>query len=110
MKKLKTFDSIYFRGKSHFEDDGAQNWLVFQPIKRYFKTASAYDSNILSWKSKGLSNESIKPLATSNKILNLSLDYVGNKIRVKFGVDYLKQDKITFNHGKIVNIYLVYKI
>ena len=29
LKKLKTFDSIYFRGKSHFEDDGAHNWLVF---------------------------------------------------------------------------------
>ena len=24
-KKLETFDSIYFRGKSHFEDDGTQN-------------------------------------------------------------------------------------
>ena len=35
-KKLKTFDSIYFRGKSHFED-GTQNYLVFQSIKRYFK-------------------------------------------------------------------------
>ena len=37
LKKLKTFDSIYFRGKSHFEDDGAQNWLVFQPIKGILK-------------------------------------------------------------------------
>ena len=31
LKKLKTFDSIYFRGKSHFEEDGTQNLLVFQP-------------------------------------------------------------------------------
>ena len=31
-KKLKTFDSSYFRGKSHFEEDGTQNYLVFQPI------------------------------------------------------------------------------
>ena len=38
LKKLKTFDSSYFRGKSHFEDDGAQNWLVFQAVSRYFKT------------------------------------------------------------------------
>ena len=37
LKKLKTFDSIYFRGKSHFEEDGMQYYLVFQPIKRYFK-------------------------------------------------------------------------
>ena len=68
MKKLKTFDSIYFCGKSHLEDDVAQNWLVFQPIQRYFKTASANDSNILAWKSKGLPNENIKAPTTSNKI------------------------------------------
>ena len=29
LKKLKTFDSSYFIGKSHFEEDGAQNYLVF---------------------------------------------------------------------------------
>ena len=34
-KKLKMFDSIYFRGKSHFGEDGTQNYLVFQPIQRY---------------------------------------------------------------------------
>ena len=28
-KKLKPFDLIYFRGKSHFEEDGTQNYLVF---------------------------------------------------------------------------------
>ena len=35
--KLQAFDSSYFRGKSHFEDDGIQNYLVFQPMYRYFK-------------------------------------------------------------------------
>ena len=40
LKKLKTFGSSYFRGKSHFKDHGTQNWLVFQPIHRYFKTPS----------------------------------------------------------------------
>ena len=29
LKKLKIFGSIYFRGKSNFEDDGTKNWLVF---------------------------------------------------------------------------------
>ena len=52
LKKLERIDSIYFRGKGHFEDDGAQNWLVLQPIDRYFKTVSSSNSNILSWKSK----------------------------------------------------------
>ena len=27
----------YFIGKSRFEEDGAQNYLVFQSIRRYFK-------------------------------------------------------------------------
>ena len=110
LKKLKTFELIYFRGKSHFGDDGAQNYLVPRTVCRYFKTVSANDSAIVSWKSKGLSDESIKPPITSNKILNPSLDYVGNKIRIKFNEDYLKQEKITFNRGKIVNIYIVYEI
>ena len=46
LKKLETFDSIYFCGKSHFEDDGTQNYLVFQTAYRYFKTVSINDSNI----------------------------------------------------------------
>ena len=43
-------------------------------------------------------------------MLNPSLDYIGTKTRVKFNENYLKQKKITFNHGKIVNIYIVYEI
>ena len=78
-------------------------------IQKYFKTVSATDSDILQWKSKGLSYESIKPPTTSNKLLNPSLDFVGTKSRVKFSGDCLKQEKITFNHGKI-NIYIFYKI
>ena len=60
--KLKTFDSSYFIGKSHFEEDGVQNYLVFQPIIKYFKVNTMTNTGyILSWKSKGLSAESIKP-------------------------------------------------
>ena len=57
-----------------------------------------------------LSDESIKPSTTPNKILNPSLDYVSTKARVRFSGDCLKQEKITFNHGKTVNIYIVYEI
>ena len=32
LEKLKTFYSIYFRGKSHFEEDGTQNYLEFEPM------------------------------------------------------------------------------
>ena len=29
LKKLKTFDSIYYCGKRYFEDRGTHNYLVF---------------------------------------------------------------------------------
>ena len=67
MKKLKTLDSSYFIGKSHFEEEGAKNYLVFQPMNKYFKViASDY---IFSWKSKGLSSETITPSTTSDNSL-----------------------------------------
>ena len=34
--KLRAFDSKNFHGKSHFEDDGTQNYLVFQIIHWYW--------------------------------------------------------------------------
>ena len=59
---------IFFRGKSHFEEDGTQNYLVFQPIQRYFKIiAGVGNGNYISyWKSKGLSDERINSIATSD--------------------------------------------
>ena len=41
--KLKIFDSSYFIGKSHFGEDGTQNYLVFQPMHRYFKMITNTD-------------------------------------------------------------------
>ena len=57
---MEIFDSTYFCRKSHFEYDGTKNYLVFDTVNEYFKIVSANDSNILSWKSKGLPDESIK--------------------------------------------------
>ena len=51
LKKLKTLDSSYFIGKSHFEEDRTQNYLVFQPINRYFKVIANTDY-VSSWNSK----------------------------------------------------------
>ena len=34
--KLKTFHLSYFIGKSHFEEDGTKNYLVLQPLNKYF--------------------------------------------------------------------------
>ena len=109
--KLKTFDSCYFIGKSHFEEDGVQHYLVFQPLNKYFKViTNANTKYILSWQSKGLSDGGIKPPATSDYKLNPKVNYYGTKTRLEFRGSCLKQDNTTFNHGKIVNIYIVYEI
>ena len=57
-----------------------------------------------------MSNESIKPPSAPNNFLTPSLNYLGTKTRVKFSGSFLKQDKVTYNHGNIVNIYIVYEI
>ena len=38
-KKIQKLGLSYFRGKNYFAgDDGIQNYLVFQPMSKYFKT------------------------------------------------------------------------
>ena len=110
LNKLKPFDSSYYSGKSYFEEDGTPNYLIFEPLKKYFKVGFNNLYYVLSWTSKGLSNESIKPPTTSDNSLTPILNYYGTKTKVSFDMSCLKQDKVTFNHGKIVNIYIVYGI
>ena len=54
LKKLEKFNAAYFRGNSHFEEDGTHNYLVFQPMYRYFKRIAGVCSGnyIYFWKSK----------------------------------------------------------
>ena len=51
----------------------------------------------------------MKPSTTSDNSLTPALNYYGSKTRVKFTGSCLKQSKISYNHGKIVNIYIVYE-
>ena len=106
LKKLKMLDLSYFIGKSHFDEEGAQNYLVFQPINNYFKLIGNTLS-IQSWQSKGLSAETINPSTTS---LSPLIDYVGHKIRLKFSRSCLRKPKLQYTHGKGVNIYIVYEL
>ena len=111
LNKLNTFDSGYFIGKSHFEEDAIQSYLVVQPLNKYFKVITSTNTKyILSQQPKGLSDKSIKPPATSDYELNPKVNYYGTETRLEFRGSCLKQDKSTFNHGKIVNIYIVYEI
>ena len=52
---------------------------------------------ISSWKSKGLSDETIKPPATSDNSLTPLIDYIGNKIKIKFTGSCFKQPKLFMN-------------
>ena len=88
-----------------FEEDGVQNYLVSQLMSKHFKVANNRNC-VPEWKSKGISDESIKPPATTDKFLNPLLVY-DNRFKLKFNGSCLRQDKITYDHEKIVNIYIV---
>ena len=81
-------------------------------MQRCFKVIAGVGngSYIYYWQSKGLSDERINSIKTPNYSITPSLDYYGTKTRVEFNGSCLKQDSVTFNHGKVVNIYIVYEI
>ena len=70
LKKVNTFDAAYYRGKKYFEEDGTQNYLVFQGLYKYFddvdvsKTLIKFYAN--SWTSKAVSNEKLVLLLNLN--------------------------------------------
>ena len=75
--KLKIIQHYFFGvGNILFNsEDGSQSYLIFQPLYRYFKTAT---------------NTNYTP----------KLSYVDYRIRVKFTGSCLKQSKITYTHKK----------
>ena len=58
-------------GVKYLIEDGSQIYLIFQPlIIKYFKASRMTVSiMVMVWKFKDMSNESIKPPATSDNIL-----------------------------------------
>ena len=93
---LKAFYLGCFIGKSHFDEDGAQHYLVFQPIFRCFTLNS---NSITKWKSKGLSNT-----------LTPSVNYYSDKTRLRFTGSLSQPKTVTCSHKKVVNLYVHYEI
>ena len=95
----------YFDGRS-----SKQNYLVFLPMGKYFELNSVVGviDRVLSWQSKGISNESIKSPSTSN--LKPRLSYNDTKIKVQVTGSCSKQPRFTFTHKRVVNIYIVYEL
>ena len=110
---LNDNDLSYYRGKQHFDEgSGKQNYLVFLPINKYFRLNSVPSraDYVLSWKSKELSNENIRPPRTSDNSLNPELNYYDTETMVKFTKSCLKQSIHILTHKHIVNIYIVYEL
>ena len=76
---------------------------------RYFKRiAGVCNCNyIYYWQSKGLSDERINYIKTLNYSITPKLSYYGTKTRAELFGSCLKQDKVTFNHERVVKTYIV---
>ena len=79
---------------------------------RYFKRIAGVGTgdHIYYWQSKGLSGERVNCIKTLDYGITPNLNYYVTKTRVKFNGRCLKHDKTTFNHEKVVNIYIAYKL
>ena len=113
VRQLQAYDLSYLKGKQYFDEgSGKQNYLVFLQLRKYFKLNSAAGvvDHVLSWQSKGISNESFKSPVISDNTINPRLNYYGTKTRVQFTGSCLKQSDNIFIHEKVVNIYIGYEL
>ena len=94
-------------GKSHFDEDGTQNYLVFQSTFEYFTLNSSW---MTKWKSEGSSNKRLEVVSTSSNTLNPLINYYGDKVRLRYTGSILKQKTVIHSHKKVVNLYVVYEI
>ena len=81
-------------------------------MDRYFEQIAGVSRGnyVYYWKSKGLSDERINSIKTSNHIITANLSYSGTRTRVEFNGSCFKQNKVIFNHKRVANIYIVYEI
>ena len=86
LKKLQNCNAAYFMVKSHFEADGTQNYLVFQPMYRYFKRIAGVGSGnyIYFCKSEGFSDERLDSITAFKHKITPELSFYGTKTRVEF--------------------------
>ena len=73
---------------------------------KYFERVG---DEISSWESKELFSEKISSVATSDVRVS-KLVYDNARTKIKFNGDISKQNKVIYNHGPIVNIYIVYRL
>ena len=97
--KIDFIDEL--QGKKFVEDI----YLYFKPEYRYFKNTGI--KSALSWKSIGLSNEKLKSIQDDNFP---ELGYDKERTYLNFKNDVLAQEKITYTHDHILNLYIIYSL
>ena len=109
--KLQTYDLSLFICQSYFNNDGAQLYLVFQPIQKTITIFSGLIDTISKRESKGLKNEKFAPSYTDNKNLSPKLIRNDSRIRLKFTWSCLKQEnKAPFTPKNVVNLFIAYEL
>ena len=97
--------------QNYFNNDGAQLYLIFQPIYKNITTFSGLSNIISEWESKRLSNEKSRPPYTTNKTLSPKLQWKKYKLRLRFEGSCLKQENTTrITPNNIVNLFIVYEL
>ena len=109
IEKLQTYDSIPFIGQSYFFNDGAQLYLIFQPLCYTFKTLSN-SKKVISWKSKVFLTKKLTTLFTADNILSPTIEWHENsKFCLVFKGSYLKQKNATYtSSNRIIFFYCLW--
>ena len=97
--KIDFIDEL--QGKKFVED----SYLYFKPEHRYFEITGI--KSVLSWKSIGLSDEKLKSIGDDYFPV---LWYDRERTYLHFRKDVLAQEKITYTHDHIVNLYTIYSM
>ena len=87
-----------------------QSYFIFEPKSKSF---SRNGGVVNSWKSTGIHNDSNNTdfFSVNNSSNNSpTLLNQGNRLGIIFNGNYMKQNKLGYAHGTVVNIYIVYEL
>ena len=108
--KLQTYDLSLFISQSYFVNDGAQLYLILQPLYYTLKRLGNTEK-VLLWKSKGLSDKKLATPTTTDNSLSPSINWYDNsKFCLIFKGSCLKQKNATFTPTNRINFFIVYEL
>ena len=100
-------EASFFRGSYYYNQN---SYLLFESRSKSFSKSGG---SISSWKSTEIHNDSNNTdLFFVNNSNNVSPTLLNqdNTLGVTFSGNYMKQNKIGYAHGTVVNIYIVYEL